>query len=100
MNHDNINPDKDRLIDYNEIELLDAPRLMELFSISPTTLRKWRADGVPCVHIGKRTDKGAKGVRFNPRAVHLWLMKRNARKQAEHAGGTTTAGASECPPAP
>lgn len=87
-------------LDYSEIELVDAKRLMEIFCIGLTTLRQWRNEGVPCVHIGKSAAKGARGIRFNPRAVHAWLVSKGATPGTTAAAPATepaAAEASECP---
>lgn len=67
---------------YMNVKLVTSWELCEAFSIGETTLRKWRGEGMPCVHIGRSTEKGARGLRFNLMDVRRWLDRREASRRA------------------
>lgn len=72
---------------YVSLALMTAEELTEALSISKTTLGIWKKEGIPCVHIGRRTGKGARGLRYNLLDVRRWLDRREAaRRAASHAG--------------
>ena len=51
-------------------QYVNGPALCKIYKISAPTLRKWRAQGVPCFFTG------AQSYRYDTVAVGAWLARR------------------------